>query len=232
MARECGAMSTPSPDRAAMGSTQCRRSQRAHRVTPEVRSERRIAMPERDGATEPAWVGEVLGFWFEELSSEDWFRMDAALDERIRTRFLDLHLAMRWAPLAAALASPRTALATVIVLDQFPRNMFRGAAGAFAADEAARKVADAAVERGYDQELTLRGRHFLYLPFEHSESAADQERSVALISSLGDAELTRYAVAHKVIIDRFGRFPHRNAALGRTSTSEELAFLATPASSF
>ena len=120
---------------------------------------------------------------------------------------------------------PRRALALIIVLDQFPRNMCRGSARTFAADPAARAVADRALARGFDQNLALNERQFFYLPFEHSEALADQERSCALCRATGDAELLKWAELHADIIRRFGRFPHRNAVLGRTTTPDEQAFL-------
>jgi uncharacterized protein (DUF924 family) len=124
-----------------------------------------------------------------------------------------------------------TALAATIVLDQFSRNMFRGTAAAFAADTKALAIAEAALARGFDRGLPDARRQFFYLPFEHSEDAEVQKRSVELFATLGP-EALRWADAHKVIIDRFGRFPHRNAVLGRVSTPEELEFLSGPNSSF
>ena len=179
---------------------------------------------------DPTWVDDVTRFWFEELTARDWFLKSDQVDERIRLRFLALHQTLAGQP--SAPAGPRATLATVIVLDQFSRNLFRNAVKAFAADAMALQIARDAVERGLDQALPHNQRLFLYHPFEHSATTADQEISLRLISGLGDDELTRYAVAHKEIIDRFGRFPHRNSVLGRPSTPEELAFLAQPNSSF
>jgi len=150
----------------------------------------------------------------------------------IRARFLGLHERVAAAPEGELLADPRTALAAVIVLDQFSRNMFRGSAGAFATDAKALVLADEAVACGFDSRLSQKERLFLYLPFEHSENPAMQTRSVALFTALGDPEQSKYAEAHKAIIDRFGRFPHRNAILGRPSTAAEEAFLKKPGSSF
>ncbi len=181
---------------------------------------------------EPAWVDAVLRFWFETLTPQAWFKRDDAVDAEIRQRFASLHAQLAAADHVGVPANARTALATVIVLDQFPRNMFRGTPQAFSGDLKARQVTKAAVAAGLDRELDTNGRVFLYLPLEHSEDAEDQRLSVALISVLGDANYTKFAQAHKVIIDRFGRFPHRNAALGRTSTPKEIAFLAEPCSSF
>jgi uncharacterized protein (DUF924 family) len=181
---------------------------------------------------EPAWVGEVIRFWLQETPAEARFKRDEALDAEIERRFSAVHADVSAAPLDEAVTSARRALATVIVLDQFSRNMFRGSPKAFASDTKALAVARKAIALGFDGEFEKYGRLFLYLPFEHSENLADQECSVALIAELGDAELDRYAVAHLDIIRRYGRFPHRNAVLGRESTPEELEFLEQPGSSF
>lgn len=185
-----------------------------------------------DSAASEAWIGDVLAFWFDGLGREAWFRKDAAVDQAIRDRFLLLYEVLTTWPAEDALASAERALATVLVLDQFPRNMFRDTPQAFATDALARAVARGAIDRGLDGQLEVSRRVFLYLPFEHSEDAADQARAVALISALGDAEFTRYALAHQDVIERFGRFPHRNAVLGRPSTPAEQAFLREPGSSF
>ena len=178
------------------------------------------------------WVGEVLDFWFGELGREGWFRKDANVDRAIHDRFELVYEVLTTWPVEDALASPERALATVIVLDQFPRNMFRTSARAFATDRLALVIARAAIAQGLDQQIDQDRRVFLYLPFEHSEDAGDQARCVALTSALGDAEYTRYAGLHQAVIDRFGRFPHRNAVLGRVSTPEEVAFLKEPGSAF
>ena len=178
-----------------------------------------------------AWCDEVLAFWFETLSAEQWWRKDAALDARIRGRFLDLHERIASRPVVLP-SEPRTSLATVLVLDQFPRNMFRGHARAYATDAQARAVARAAIAAGQDRALPGRERLFLYMPLQHSENAADQRLGVELVAALGDEELTRFALAHQRIIERFGRFPHRNSILGRRSTPEEIASLSEPMGSF
>jgi uncharacterized protein (DUF924 family) len=182
---------------------------------------------------------EVLDFWFGGVAGDDftsrngvWFRKDKAFDAAIRDRFAALQGEAAAGRLSAWEAAPRSALALVIVLDQFPRNMFRGTSQAFATDPMALAAAKRAIERGFDSRLQPVERLFLYLPFEHSESLADQERSVALLGSLGDANALDYAKRHRAIIARFGRFPHRNANLGRPSTPEEIAFLKQPGSSF
>jgi len=183
-------------------------------------------------AADPPWVKDVLSFWFRELEQEAWFRKSDATDAAIRDRFSALHEALAAAPVQDALTSPQRALATVIVLDQFSRNMFRGSPKAFAADPTALVVAREAIARGYDRPFDVHGRAFFYLPFEHSEDLADQEASVELFTPLGDESYTQYAIAHRDIIARFGRFPHRNAVLGRASTAEEVEFLTQPGSSF
>jgi uncharacterized protein (DUF924 family) len=173
-----------------------------------------------------SWVDRVQAFWFEELKASAWFEPNAEVDEIIRTRFLTIyrHVAADF-DIVAATASADQSVASAIVLDQFPRNMFRGTALAFATDHLALAVARAAIDRNLDHDLDKNRRLFLYMPFEHSEDTADQQRAVELIGGLDDGELFRYAVAHRDIIARYGRFPHRNVILGRTSTPEEKAFL-------
>jgi uncharacterized protein (DUF924 family) len=184
------------------------------------------------GAQAADWIADVLCFWFEELKPAQWFTKDAELDDFILRRFLKVHERVTAAAEGELLTAPRTALAAVIVLDQFSRNMFRGSARAFATDAKALALADKAIARGFDMLLSTNERVFLYLPFEHSENRVMQARSVALFQALGDPKQMRYAEAHKAIIDRFGRFPHRNAILGRTSTAAEEAFLKEPGSRF
>jgi uncharacterized protein (DUF924 family) len=178
------------------------------------------------------WAAGVLRFWFEETKREQWFKKDDAFDRRLRDRFLDLHDEVAAAPDEACLPDATTALAAVIVCDQFPRNMFRGSPRAFATDAKALALAEAVLTKGWDAALSDDQRMFLYLPFEHAEDAAAQARCIALMSGLADKDLVRWAEAHKAIIDRFGRFPHRNAVLGRASTPEETEFLEQPGSSF
>jgi uncharacterized protein (DUF924 family) len=183
-------------------------------------------------AAEPAWVSEVLHFWFEELGRVAWFAGDPETDAACRDRFAHLIDEINARPFEETVATPEQALASVIVLDQFTRNIYRGTPRAFAYDELARSIARLAIALHLDQRLPPERRVFLYMPFEHSEALADQLRAVELISALGDDEYTRYAEAHRDVIARFGRFPHRNAILGRTPTLEELEFLKTPGSSF
>lgn len=182
-------------------------------------------------ADNPAWAQEVLDFWFAELGQSGWFSKDAGVDACIRERFLRLHGQLS-ADEGGGVAGARPLLAAVIVLDQFSRNLFRGSARAFASDAVARNLARQAIADGLDSEMKPEERYFLYLPFEHSEDPADQALAVDLITQLGSEEWTKYAVAHKALIDRFGRFPHRNAVLGRQSSDEEIAAMKQPMGSF
>ena len=166
----------------------------------------------------------VLAFW-REAGPEKWFKKDTAFDDEIRARFLETYEAAVAGKLSGWEQTAEGTLALILVLDQFPRNMFRGDARAFAADPLARAVAERALARGFDRSMALSDRQFLYLPFEHSETLADQERCCALFRSTGDADLLKWAELHADIIRRFGRFPHRNAVLGRATTPEEQAFL-------
>lgn len=181
-------------------------------------------MTDESMMTPPKESTEVLKFWFEELTPEQWWR-DSSLDGVIKERFGTLYDALAQDIPPEWLGSPRAALAAIIVLDQFPRNMFRGTAQAFATDAKAREIARHAVDNGFDQALGTDERAFLYLPFEHSEDSADQLRSVELFRALGQETYLDFAVQHAEVIARFGRFPQRNHALNRTSTAEEAAFL-------
>jgi uncharacterized protein (DUF924 family) len=180
---------------------------------------------------EPDWVREVLSFWFLELGPRQWFGKDADVDARIRMRFGALH-AQLLATQAAGAESLASKQAAIIVLDQFSRNLYRDDARAFAGDALARRLAREVVDAGGDAGLAAEQRMFLYLPFEHSESLADQELSLRLYARLGHAEWTKYAQAHHDLIARFGRFPHRNAVLGRASTPEEIAAMKAPMGHF
>lgn len=175
---------------------------------------------------------DILAFWFGELQPAQWFRPDAALDASIAARFGNTLVALRLVVPAAWTATARGTLAAVIVLDQFPRNIHRGTPGAFASDADALRLASNAIGKGLDLELTEVERQFLYLPYQHAEDLAVQERSLELYRALGNANVLDFATRHRDIIGRFGRFPHRNAILGRASTAEEAAFLQQPGSSF
>jgi uncharacterized protein (DUF924 family) len=167
---------------------------------------------------------DVLAVW-REAGPDRWYARDDAFDAAIRERFLATYEAAAAGQLSRWETSPAGALALVIVLDQFPRNMFRNDARAYAADPLARAIADRAIARGFDQQIDVGERPFFYLPFEHSEQMADQQRCVALHRALGDADSLKWAELHADNITRFGRFPHRNAVLGRSTTPEEQAFL-------
>lgn len=168
------------------------------------------------------WRSDVLKFWFG-LNYDQWFKTDPSLDHQVKQCFLKPWAEKRQLPVDSFLTDPLTALAGVILFDQFPRNMFRDNAEQFATDVLALAIARAAVDKHFDKELTPDERAFLYLPFEHSENMADQNRSMLLFTELGDPRYLKYAKLHHDIIKRFGRFPHRNAMLGRTPRAEEVA---------
>ena len=172
----------------------------------------------------PDGAADVVAFW-REAGPSLWFAKDAAFDRRFRDRFLSLHEAARRGELASWQETSEGALALIVLLDQFPRNAFRGTARMYASDVEARAVASAAIAAGHDRAIEPALRVFVYLPFGHSESLADQERSVALCAPLGEPNLT-HAKHHRDIVRHFGRFPHRNALLGRASTEEERRYLA------
>jgi len=171
-----------------------------------------------------AGADDVLRFW-RAAGEKKWFAKDDAFDADVKTRFLATYEAAARGALPDWEATPEGALALTIVLDQFPRNMFRRDARAFAADASARAVADRALARGFDRQVPADERLFFYLPFEHSETLTDQERCCALVKTLGNADLLQWAELHADIIRRFGRFPHRNVVLGRTTTPAEKAYL-------
>jgi uncharacterized protein (DUF924 family) len=186
---------------------------------------------------------EVLEFWFGAPNAPDhgeprdaWFEKSAEFDAEVRDRFVGTWVAAAQHQLDGWLDEPQSALALIIVLDQFPRNMFRASAKAFVADRQAQSIADRFVSRGWDRDLKPAHRWFVYLPFEHAESLPMQERSMALFAGLvdhaGSASAIDFARRHYEVIKRFGRFPHRNAILGRDSTPAELEFLKQPGSGF
>ena len=174
----------------------------------------------------------VLSFWFEETQPKQWFVRDDNFDALIRQRFGALHQAAERCELFAWRTSAAGRLAEVIVLDQFSRNLYRDSARAFASDALALGLAQTAVAAGADRELDLLRRSFLYLPYMHSESLLIHQQAVELFSAPGLENNLDYEFRHRAIIERFGRYPHRNAALGRESTPEEIEFLKTPGSSF
>ena len=186
---------------------------------------------------------EVLDFWFGQPEEEsygkprkEWFIKNTAFDGEVRSRFLELYQQAASGKLDTWRETPLSCLALIIILDQFPRNMFRQTPQAFATDAQALTNAKRAVASQFDRQLLPVQRWFVYIPFEHSENLADQELSVQLFSTLKDdpdsSSTIDYALRHYEVIKRFGRFPHRNPILGRSSTPEELAFLQQPGSSF
>src|SRR5260370_180751 len=177
-----------------------------------------------DGELSVPKATDGLAYW-RALGPKRWFVRDAAADAEIRAKFLGLYTAALAGSLGPWEDDASGALARIIVLDQFPRNMFRGSAAAFAADPLARAAAGRAIERGFDRQADKEERPFFYLPYMHSEELADHERCCDLCRAAGDEETLKYAEQHADIIRRFGRFPHRNAMLGRITTPEEQAFL-------
>ncbi len=175
----------------------------------------------------------VLSFWYSELEPKDWFRKSDEIDQQIRDRFAALHAQACQGELWHWRESARGRLAEVIVLDQFSRNLYRDDARAWAADPMALVLAQEAVAGGHDQVLEHpMEKCFLYMPYMHSESALIHEQALVLFDQPGLEDNLGYERKHKVIVDRFGRYPHRNAVLGRASTPEELAFLQEPGSAF
>lgn len=168
---------------------------------------------------------DVLKYWFTELGEEGWFAGGDALDEEIKNRFIDTHQAIAAGEFWKYRTIPQHLLAEVIVLDQFSRNMFRSTEKAFQFDQLALALAQQAVAVGFDSQLDVRERQFLYMPFMHSESVVIHEEAIVLFESLGLESPLKYERIHKEIIDRFGRYPHRNAQLGRESTAEEIQYL-------
>ncbi len=175
---------------------------------------------------------DILHFWFSELDPAEWWQAGDALDQQIRTRFISCWEKAAEGRLDHWQEEAPSCLALIIVLDQFSRNLHRGTPKAFSQDAKALQIAETALEKGFDQKLEPQKRIFFYMPYEHAEDMAMQEKSVALFRCLGLKEQTDYAIRHRDIIARFGRFPHRNAILGRKSSDEETTFLAQPGSSF
>ncbi len=174
----------------------------------------------------------VLDFWFEEIEQASWFKADPDFDALIRERFADLHRSATRSELFEWRTTPQGMLAEVIVLDQFSRNILRGETGAFASDPLALALAQQAVATGADTALEPSQRNFLYMPYMHSESLIVHDVAVKLFERNADESTLDYELRHRNIIARFGRYPHRNAILGRESTREELEFLNGPGSSF
>ena len=177
-------------------------------------------------------VTQVIQFWFEESSPSNWFAKDTEFDDKIKVRFLDTYWAASQCELFNWRESAEGRLAEIIVLDQFSRNMFRDSAQAFAADNLAVALCQTAIDVGADQLLPVEKRKFLYMPLMHSESLVVHELAEKMFSQPGLEDNYEYEIKHKAIIEQFGRYPHRNAILGRESTRAEKAFLKLPGSSF
>jgi uncharacterized protein (DUF924 family) len=174
----------------------------------------------------------VIDFWFHELTPKQWFAKNTALDRAISKRFGALHIQATCCELYNWRASPLGRLAEIVLLDQFSRNIYRNSGQAFAWDSQALILAQEAVAQEADQELTTEQRSFIYMPYMHSESALIHQEAELLFNQPGLENNLKYERQHRAIIDRFGRYPHRNALLGRESSAEELAFLQQPGSSF
>lgn len=174
----------------------------------------------------------IIDFWFNEITPKQWWARSDEFDQLITTRFGAVHIAASRSELFDWRKTASGRLAEIIVLDQFSRNICRDRADAFASDGLALALAQTAVAVGADRELDVEQRAFLYMPYMHSESAVIHEIAPTLFASLGVEDKLTFELRHKAIIDRFGRYPHRNALLGRSSTLEEIAFLQTPGSSF
>ena len=172
------------------------------------------------------WAAELLHFWFYRMRPGQWFGRNAVVDKALRRRFARELAMLQRRPAREFLRDPITARAAVLLFDQLPRNLHRDSAEAFACDLLARAITKGAIARGWDRNIGKRGCQFLYMPLMHSEAIADQRLALRLFSSLGDASITRFARAHARMVARFGRFPHRNAALGRKSTAAELRAMA------
>ena len=188
-------------------------------------------------------VNEILGFWFESEKEEKngqnraiWFDKDLRFDREVKVRFMETYEAARDGKLNYWDKAPKSCLALIILFDQFSRNMFRGSAQAFSADSQALSLAEYALAKNFEQSLLIVQRWFIYLPFMHSEDLKNQQKAVELFRGLGNSPDNFYmlasAIRHLEIIERFGRFPHRNIILGRVSTPEEVEFLKQPNSSF
>jgi len=175
---------------------------------------------------------EIIHFWFDEIDTSLWFKKNEEFDQQLRDRFSTVHRSAACGELYSWRSNPEGRLAEIIVLDQFSRNMFRDSDQAFAYDAIALVLSQVAVEAGDDKRIEASHRAFMYMPFMHSESPVIHEQAVKLFSQPGLERNLEFEMKHKAIIDRFGRYPHRNAVLGRTSTAEELEFLQQPGSSF
>ena len=174
---------------------------------------------------------EVISFWFEEISPKQQFIKDEKLDDEIKRRFGSLHQRLR-EDLSDFTATVEGALAAILVFDQFSRNIFRGSGKAFETDPLALSIAKDLIAKGLDKKMSVNHRVFVYMPFMHAETLKDQEQSVVLFTELGIESNIDYAIKHLDVVKKYGRFPHRNVALDRVSTEEEMAFINTPGTAF
>ncbi|HSG35232.1 MAG TPA: DUF924 family protein [Sphingomonadaceae bacterium] len=177
-------------------------------------------------AAQRPWAAELLHFWFEKLGPRDWFRGGSHVDKALRERFECILLALFTQPAESFLSDPKTARAAVLLFDQLPRNLYRGTVEQFAFDPLARTIARGALALGWNQGLDKPRKQFLAMPLMHSEAIADQLLSLRYYTALGDPFIRRFALNHYRMVARFGRFPHRNALLGRKSTPAEIAAIA------
>ena len=177
-------------------------------------------------AARQPWAAEILHFWFHDLRPAQWFGRSDVVDHALQQRFGRSLAMLSGLPAAAFLSDPLTARAAILLFDQCPRNIHRGNARAFATDPLARAICKGALARGWDKRLALHESQFLLMPLMHGEDIADQMLSVQAFAALGDSGITRFARAHWRMVARFGRFPHRNAVLGRTSTAAEVKAIA------
>lgn len=175
---------------------------------------------------------EILDFWFEKLNPNQWWKEDAIVDNLIKEKFLDIHNQAIKGELWSWRNDPQASLAEIIIIDQFSRNIYRGKPKSFLYDGIALVLAQSVIDKNLYQQLSLVQKSFLYLPYMHSESSKIHEEAVRLYGSLGLKENYEIELKHKAIIDRFGRYPHRNKVIGRDSTPDEIIFLQEPGSSF
>jgi len=168
-----------------------------------------------------SWVANIIEFWFNHLERKDWFAVNEKVDHIIIDKYANLWQSEHQKQATYFIDDEHNALAAIILFDQFPRNMFRGKAAAFSSDTLAVDIAKLSIDKGLDHKLSMDRRVFLYMPFMHSENMDDQKQSLKLFNALGEVEQMKYALSHYKMIERFGRFPHRNSILGRVNSAEE-----------
>lgn len=175
---------------------------------------------------------DIIDFWFKEITPQFWFKKDVHFDQEISKRFLTVYIAATQCELFHWRSTPLGCLAEVIVLDQFPRNIFRNSDKAFSSDSLALCLAQSAIDKGFDQEIPIAKRSFLYMPYMHSESLVIHDQALKLFATEGLENNLKFEIKHREIIKRFGRYPHRNGVLKRESSAEEKKFLQQPGSGF